>query len=210
MENQQSTAVNSALLFVNSALLFKVIEFVRSSSPPARDEVLASSEDARKGEGVFEKIGCGLCHVAAMRTLPSGTLLGRNGYRVPEQIGNQTIHPYSDFLLHDVGTNDYPVRQRGKSADASSGSETFRTPPLWAIPTRSWLMHDGVSVSYHQAIMRHAGEALQVRIRYESVTPQERHQLQEFLNSPLALLSVQLAALIRILERKRAISNRGM
>jgi len=44
-------------------------------------------------------------------------------------------------------------------------------------------MHDGKSVTYHHAIMRHAGEALKVRQQYETLTPVEKEQFQSFLNS---------------------------
>jgi len=44
-------------------------------------------------------------------------------------------------------------------------------------------MHDGKSVTYHQAIMRHGGEASKVRGQYEGLTPVEKQQLQAFLNS---------------------------
>jgi CxxC motif-containing protein (DUF1111 family) len=99
------------------------------------------------------------------------------------QYPHPVIHPYSDFLLHDVGTGDgIPQAAKPEYLDQST-ADKFRTPPLWGLRFRSWMMHDGNSVTYHQAIMRHRGEATKVRERYEALSPVEKQQLRAFLNS---------------------------
>ena len=124
-----------------------------------------------------------MCHIATYKTLPSGTLINGGTYRIPESIGSQTIHPYSDFLLHDIGTgDDIPQAAKPEYLDSSTANK-FRTAPLWGLRFRSWMMHDGRSITYHQAIMRHGREAACVRERYELLAPKQKIELRAFLNS---------------------------
>jgi CxxC motif-containing protein (DUF1111 family) len=163
--------------------LERLVDELRHALPPARDENLAEGPDARAGEKLFHEIGCAICHVTTYRTAPAGTLINDGTYRVPDFIGSQQIHPYSDFLLHDVGTGDgIPQAAKPEYLDQSTAN-MFRTAPLWGVRFRSWMMHDGKSITYHQAIMRHGGEASEVRDRYEALTPVEKQQLHAFLNS---------------------------
>ena len=78
--------------------------FMRSLKAPARDESTAASPDAKRGAELFTKIGCAICHVETIVTgkSPSGVSPGLH----PEALENRTIHPFSDFLLHDIGTGD--------------------------------------------------------------------------------------------------------
>jgi len=167
----------------DDAALEKIVAYVRSLPPPERDHDLANTEDAVKGEQMFGRIGCALCHAPNLRTLPTGTAIDGGTYRVPEQIGGKEIHPYSDFLLHDVGSGDGILQAATPELVDPNTANRFRTAPLWGLRYRIWLMHDGKAVTLHQAIMRHAGEATDVITKYERLTPQERHQLDQFLNS---------------------------
>jgi CxxC motif-containing protein (DUF1111 family) len=163
--------------------LARLADEIRRSAPPARDAQLANSADSRQGGRLFTRIGCSLCHVSTYKTLPAGTLINAGTYRVPPELGGKVIHPYSDFLLHDIGTGDgIPQAAKPEYLDQSTGNK-FRTPPLWGLRFRPWMMHDGKSITYHQAIMRHSGEARNVRKRYEALTPLEKQQLRAFLNS---------------------------
>jgi CxxC motif-containing protein (DUF1111 family) len=118
-----------------------------------------------------------------LKTAPVGAKVEGQTLTVSERVGNKMIHPYSDFLLHDVGTGDGIVQNiRLRDYDKST-ADKFRTAPLWGVRFRSWLMHDGKSITYHQAIMRHSGEASQVIQRYEALTPIQKEQLREFLDS---------------------------
>ena len=47
-----------------------------------------------------------MCHVGTLITAPAGTVLNGGAYVVSEALGSKIIHPFSDFLLHDVGTGD--------------------------------------------------------------------------------------------------------
>ncbi len=86
--------------------LERLVEEIRHTSPPKRDASLATSPDGLEGEKLFVAIGCAVCHSATYKTLPPGTPINGGKYKVPNFVGNTVIHPYSDFLLHDVGTGD--------------------------------------------------------------------------------------------------------
>jgi CxxC motif-containing protein (DUF1111 family) len=177
------TPMDSSDAKIGQTELERLIAEVRNTASPPRDEGLAASSDAIAGEKLFGEGGCGLCHVSTYKTLPAGTVINGGTYRVPDNIGGKTIHPYSDFLLHDVGTGDgIPQGAQPEYLDQLTANK-FRTPPLWGLRFRPWMMHDGKSVTFHQAIMRHGGEATKDRERYEDLTPIQKQQLRAFLNS---------------------------
>ncbi len=79
--------------------------FMRSLKAPARDATAAETADVKHGAEVFSRIGCAICHVVTIVTGKSPAIAGGPGLH-PEAVENRTIHPYSDFLLHNVGTGD--------------------------------------------------------------------------------------------------------
>jgi CxxC motif-containing protein (DUF1111 family) len=100
---------------------------------------------------------------------------------VSAALGNRTIHPYSDFLLHDVGTGDgIPIQPTPEYAETAN---KIRTAPLWGLRTRNRLMHDGNSFSREDAILRHRGQAIGVTRNYQALSPVEKALLILFLNS---------------------------
>ncbi len=91
------------------------------------------------------------------------------------------IHPYSDFLLHDIGTGDgIPVLPTPEFAGTAS---QMRTAPLWGLRTRNRLMHDGLSFTKQEAILRHAGQAAASRDAYRALGDARRNELLAFLES---------------------------
>ena len=79
---------------------------IRATKVPARDSVLAQTLEARKGSSLFDKIGCTVCHVRTLMTAPAGTMINGGTFQIPDALGGKTFHPFSDFLLHNVGTGD--------------------------------------------------------------------------------------------------------
>jgi len=160
-----------------------MVEFIQNTEPIAPDPDRTKTKWARAGSQIFDRIGCSLCHVRTLRTAPTGTKMSGSGVVVTDRLGNKEIHPFSDYLLHDVGTGDGIVQNiRPEDYDGSTANK-FRTAPLWGVRFRSWLMHDGRSITYHQAIMRHGGEASEVVQNYVKLTPIEKEQLRLFLDS---------------------------
>jgi len=153
-------------------------QFVRGTQAPPRDTVLAATSDAITGQALFSLIGCATCHVPTMTTDRPGTVINGGTYTIPVALGNKIIHPYGDFLLHDVGTGDGIVQ--GGPADTAN---KLRTAPLWGLRLRARLMHDNGSLTLPDAIARHAGEAQQVTTRFNELTPQQQQQVLTFLNS---------------------------
>jgi len=152
--------------------------FMRATKAPARDETLANTVDAQLGAEVFDRIGCDNCHVSSITTAPAGSVVNGGTFVVPDALGNKVIHPYSDFLLHNVGTGDGIVQNAGPET-----AQKMRTPPLWGVRLRSRLMHDAASMTFQDAISRHAGEAYGVIRNYRNLTDQDRGRLIAFLKS---------------------------
>ena len=154
-------------------------QFMRGTKAPPRDAVLAATADAQAGQVLFAKLGCATCHVQSIVTAAPGAVLNGGAFVVPDALGNKVIHPYSDFLLHDVGTGDGIVQ--GGPADTIN---KLRTTPLWGLRTKTRFMHDLKSLSLAEAINRHRGEARgAVETFHEDLSPAQRQQLFTFLNS---------------------------
>jgi CxxC motif-containing protein (DUF1111 family) len=152
--------------------------FMRSTRVPARDTALAQTSEAQQGEQIFLQLGCQQCHTPTFTTAPAGTVIHGGAYVIPAALGDKIIHPYSDFMLHDVGTGDGIVQSGGDQT-----RNKMRTPPLWGLRTRSRLMHDGASLTRHDAIVRHDHEARSVIQSYLRLSPQQRDLLMTFLSS---------------------------
>ena len=167
--------------------------FVRATKAPARDSQLASGAVAKKGEGLFDKIGCATCHVETLTTKING-----GTFTIPVALGSITFHPYGDFLMHDVGTGDgilQATREHyGKRVfqmmsdylskqDFESSRNKIRTAPLWGVRLRPRLMHDGASLTLRDAIQRHQGEAMHVSQKFEKLKREDQEAIIEFLKS---------------------------
>ena len=152
-------------------------EFMRATKAPPRRPELAQQPDVRVGSEIFEQIGCASCHVTTFITAPAGSVIHGGMFEVPEALGNKIIHPYSDFLLHDVGTGDGIIQ-----GDPSTENK-MRTPPLWGLHMRPRLMHDGDSATVTDAINRHGAEAKSVTRRFFDQSSEEREKVILFLKS---------------------------
>jgi CxxC motif-containing protein (DUF1111 family) len=152
--------------------------FMRSTKAPAPDPVLAASAAAQAGSALFNSVGCVTCHVRSIPTAKPGTALNGGTFTVPPALGDKVIHPFSDFLLHNVGTGDGIV-QNGPATTRLK----MRTAPLWGLRTRSRFLHDGLSVTLSDAILRHGGEAANVIRSYQGLSTTRRNQILAFLGS---------------------------
>jgi CxxC motif-containing protein (DUF1111 family) len=153
-------------------------QFMRSTMAPARDPDLAATQEAQRGEHVFTAIGCNICHVTSITTAPAGTPINGGELLVPAALGNKTIHPFSDFLLHDIGTGDGIVQNGGQGT-----ANKLRTAPLWGLRTHDRFMHDAASLTLINAILRHDGEASVTRSRFRSLFSSDQDALLTFLSS---------------------------
>jgi len=153
-------------------------QFIRGTKAPPRDAMLAATAASQAGEQLFEKIGCSTCHVGTIVTAPAGTVINGGTFAIPDALGNKIIHPYSDFLLHDVDTGDGIVQNPPEDT-----ANKLRTVPLWGLRMHPRHMHDLKSLTLEDAIERHGGEAAHVRNRFRELSPAEKQALFTFLNS---------------------------
>jgi CxxC motif-containing protein (DUF1111 family) len=129
---------------------------------------------ARLGRGLFDDLGCATCHVPTLVT----------GDAAIPQLAHQTIHPYTDLLLHDVGDLLTDARR-----DFLAAGVEWRTPPLWGLgvvqtvaPDASFL-HDGRARTFAEAILWHGGEARAAREAFRLASKQQRDALIGFLQT---------------------------
>jgi CxxC motif-containing protein (DUF1111 family) len=141
-----------------------------------------------QGEALFASAGCASCHTPTLKTGP---------YHPKAELRNQTIHPYTDMLLHDMG----PGLADNLPEGLATGSE-WRTPPLWNLglsacvtggvvgdfqkqvcaPDANYL-HDGRARTLEEAILWHGGEAAKSVEKYKAMSTGEVAALIKFLNS---------------------------
>jgi CxxC motif-containing protein (DUF1111 family) len=149
--------------------------FMRATRAPGRGRI---DLDVFQGRVLFEKGGCAVCHTPSFTTAPAGTIINAGEFIVPAALGNKVIHPFSDFLLHDIGTGDGIVQNGGAGT-----RNMVRTPPLWGVRTRPQMMHDGESYTFFDVIQRHAGQASFSRNFFNSLAPSDKSDLIDFLLS---------------------------
>jgi CxxC motif-containing protein (DUF1111 family) len=172
--------------------------FIRATKAPARDAQQSGTPAAKAGEALFAKIGCNICHVPTLTTAAAGTIINGGKFTIPEALGSKTFHPYSDFLLHDIGTGDgivvateehygkrmHQTQWRDLSLDDfQATANRMRTAPLWGVRTRPLLMHDGTSLTFRDAILRHRGEASTVTEHFKNLGEADQDAIIEFLRS---------------------------
>jgi CxxC motif-containing protein (DUF1111 family) len=147
--------------------------YVSALAVPARRNV--GDPQVMRGEHLFGDARCERCHVSEMHTGDS---------KVVPQLAGQTIHPYTDLLLHDMG----PDLADGRPDYLARGSE-WRTPPLWGIGLSEKVngagafLHDGRARNFSEAILWHGGEAAVSREAFRSMSREDRAALIAFLGS---------------------------
>ena len=153
--------------------LEKIILYCRTLSVPARRN--GNSYNAQKGKLLFRSLDCAKCHTEKHFT-------GSGGAITP--LKNQLIYPFTDLLLHDMGS----ALSDNRPDHLATGNE-WRTPPLWGIGlfpvvnNHQYLMHDGRARNVQEAILWHGGEAEAAKNAFKGLSKTERNQLIEFVNS---------------------------
>jgi CxxC motif-containing protein (DUF1111 family) len=139
-------------------------DFMTLLAPPPRK---AFTSQAFAGRVVFSLVGCTHCHWATFRT----------GKSPVDSLSHVTFHPYSDFLLHDMGSLG-----DGIELGDASGRE-FRTAPLWGISGVTRYLHDGRAATIQDAILAHDGQAKRARDRYARLSDRDQQSLVAFVKS---------------------------
>lgn len=170
---QPSGAAMAGESELSDQLLASVVRYMHTLAVPARRELDAPA--VRRGRKVFHEAGCEGCHVPKLQT---GTLAD-----FPE-VSDQTIRPYTDLLLHDMGD----ALADGRPDFEATGNE-WRTPPLWGIGLveivnkHAFFLHDGRARGLLEAVLHHDGEAASSRRAVEHSSASDREALVAFLRS---------------------------
>ena len=150
-----------------------VVYYSRLLAVPARRDV--GDKQVARGEALFGELGCSSCHTPTFRT---GVVAD-----FPE-LSEQTIHPYTDLLLHDMG--DALSDER---ADFEASGNEWRTPPLWGIGLfqdvndHTRYLHDGRARNLEEAVLWHGGEAEASARAFTALSGDERAAVLRFLGS---------------------------
>ncbi len=153
--------------------LNKVAIYSLTLAVPARRN--HTNQDVLRGKKTFETIGCASCHIPKIQT---GSNYPIAAFR------NQTIRPYTDMLLHDMGD-----ALGDNATDFLATGNEWRTPALWGIGLiqtvngHTNLMHDGRAKNITEAILWHGGEGSTSKNKFKQLPVKEREDLLKFLNS---------------------------
>ena len=139
-------------------------DFMTMLAAPARGTITSM---VSAGEAVFVELGCASCHLPTITTGPSAIAA----------LDRASFHPYSDFLLHDMGSLGDGIGQ-----GQASGRE-MRTAPLWGLRSATRFLHDSSAVTLEDAIRRHDGQGRASRDRFAALDARRAALLLAFLRS---------------------------
>lgn len=157
---------------VDSSTVLDIVIFMRLLSPPPRGEI---TEVVKRGDTIFNRIGCASCHVPTMQTGPSPI----------DALNKVDVHTYSDFLLHDMGEELADNRP-----DGSATGREWRTAPLWGtrlvaefLGGTPFFLHDGRATTLEGAIRAHGGEAQKAKEAFFNQPEAKQQAVIAFLES---------------------------
>lgn len=157
---------------ISEEILQQVTFYCQTLGVPAPRNT--DNEAVRYGATLFEEIGCTHCHVPSFTT----------GTNHLEPVNNQTIYPYTDMLLHDMGEHLADNRP-----DFLASGVEWKTRPLWGIGLtqvvngHTHFLHDGRAKNITEAILWHGGEAYNSKENFKNLVQTEREALLAFINS---------------------------
>jgi hypothetical protein len=167
-----------------------------------------SNDITERGRHVFDRIGCGSCHidnltinhdrrVADVETVydpVKGLMNSLFATATPlvQDIDDGTGLPHlkkpagNPFVVKDIYT-DFKRHELGvnfyeRNWDGTMQTQ-FLTRPLWGVGSTGPYGHDGRSVTLNDVILRHGGESQASRDRYAGLSDFDQLALQTFLNS---------------------------
>ncbi len=156
---------------LSSSFTAKITDYLRMLGVPRQRPLNPTSAH---GAMLFRDFQCGACHVENFATASHSSL---------SYLHNQTFHPYTDLLLHDMGAG----LSDSRPDFAASGSE-WRTAPLWGIGlipnvnAHNLYLHDGRARGVAEAVLWHGGEAQAAKERFRNTSKADREALIAFVN----------------------------
>ncbi|WP_047394913.1 di-heme oxidoredictase family protein [Chitinibacter sp. ZOR0017] len=158
---------------IDDKTLKQVILYSQTLAVPTRRD--ADSAAVLRGKQIFNDANCVSCHTPSYKT---------GEFKAIPQLANQTIYPYTDLLLHDMGEGLADGRPDGRA-----NGRQWKTPPLWGLGLvhtvngHTRFLHDGRARNLMEAVLWHGGEAAASQQYVLKLTAQDRENLLTFLNS---------------------------
>jgi CxxC motif-containing protein (DUF1111 family) len=158
---------------MKESFLDRLVVYARTLAVPVARNL--DDPTVHRGYGLFRDFGCAACHATTLKTDDNAPL--------PE-LRNQTFHPFTDLLLHDMGEGLADNRP-----DRSATGTEWRTPPLWGLGLigkvngHDRLLHDGRARGPAEAILWHGGEAEAAKEKFRKADAADRAALIAFLNA---------------------------
>jgi len=156
-------------------------DFMRALNPPP---TLAQNFSSVNGARLFQQTGCAGCHAMQLTTdrnpasfIPTSTGGVAITSTLNRALASQTFHPYSDFLLHDMGSLGDGI------TSGAAGPTMIRTAPLWGIRAKSVFLHDGRAGDIPTAISLHDGQGKAAATAFQALSAQQQQDLLNFLNT---------------------------
>jgi CxxC motif-containing protein (DUF1111 family) len=163
------------------AMVDRVVDFLRGLQPPPQ---LNLDSVGRRGQQLFAQIGCAGCHITTVvtsshpgRFIPPTTGGIPLSAALDHALAHQEIHPFSDFLLHDMGSLGDGI------TSGAAGPTMMRTAPLWGVRSKVRFLHDGRTDSIAAAIELHDGQGRDSAARFDALGPADRAAVLRYLNS---------------------------
>ncbi len=158
---------------VSNKVLNDVVFYLQTLKAPIQRNT--GDPDVQAGKSIFNNLGCQKCHTSEWKT----------GTTDIAALSNQTFYPYTDLLLHDMGSGLNDGYTEGMAYAAE-----WRTPPLWGLGLSKnsqggqyFLLHDGRAHTIEDAILMHGGEGLTSKNAFQQLSPPGKAQLKKFLES---------------------------
>lgn len=159
----------------------RMVDFIRELNPPP---TLPETKASGQGRQIFESIGCASCHTESLKTAPNPASFipaATGGVAISNSLnhalGGKTIHPFSDFLLHDMGSLGDGI------TSGAAGPTMMRTAPLWGARSKGRYLHDGRAEDLPTAIALHDGQAKPAAMQFGQLTLDQQQDLLDFLGS---------------------------
>lgn len=168
-----TTIPNGGTPEISDLNLNRVVLYSSTLAVPARRNY--SDQNVLKGKKTFETVGCTNCHISKIQTGNTHPIAA---------LRNQTIRPFTDLLLHDMGEG-----LADNTPDFLATGNEWRTPPLWGIGliktvnNHTNLLHDGRAKNVEEAILWHGGEGQNAKNKYKQLSAKDRNDLLSFINS---------------------------
>ena len=185
----EQTDCGDSIAELSDENLNKLVKYVALLGVPARRDY-----DEVTGENIFTNIGCASCHTPSFTT---------SVFHPMAELRNQSIAPYTDMLLHDMGEG-----LADNLAEGSASGAEWRTAPLWGLGhavdvmvrddkandsvslsqsasdiDRVGFLHDGRARTIEEAILWHGGEGENAKLAFEELSAADKSALMAFLNS---------------------------